>query len=79
MWGNWGWGMPGYFGWGGLVMGLIMVAVLAVVVIVGIRLVNKTERSHAHEESALDVLKKRYARGEISQEEYRKIRDELAD
>ncbi|NNM54929.1 MAG: SHOCT domain-containing protein [Spirochaetales bacterium] len=79
MWGNWGWGMPGYFGWGGWVMGLVMVAVLAVVIVVGIRLVNKTDRSHQHEESALEVLKKRYARGEISQEEYRTMRDELKD
>ncbi len=79
MWGNWGWGMPGYFGWGGWGMGLVMVAILAVVIVVGIRLVNKTDRAHQHEESSLEVLKKRYARGEISQEEYRKMRDDLRD
>ena len=79
MWGNWGWCMPGYFGWGGWVMGLVMVAVLAVVIVLGIRLVNRTDRSHQREESALEVLKKRYARGEISQEEYRTMREDLKD
>jgi putative membrane protein len=36
-------------------------------------------RNHDRSESPLDVLKRRYARGELSQEEYDKIRSDLRD
>ena len=84
MWGNWGWGMPGYFGWGGMALGLFILTGLAVAVIAGIRFVLRTERrssskSGSSEENALEVLKTRYVRGEISREEYLKIREDLRD
>ena len=31
---------------------------------------SESERAHTHTESAIDILKKRYARGEISKEEF---------
>ncbi len=78
MWGNWGLGMPGYFGYGGMFMGLLMLVGLAVAVFFGIRLVGRIDRKNLSE-SALEVLKKRYARGEISHEEYIKMREDLKD
>ncbi|NNM67905.1 MAG: SHOCT domain-containing protein [Spirochaetales bacterium] len=84
MWENWGWGMPGYFGWGGMVLGLFVLIGLVVAVIAGVRSFLRTEHhpsatSGSHEENALEVLKKRYARGEISREEYLRIREDLRD
>ena len=62
----------GYYGWG-WGMGFFMV-IFWVLVIVGIvyliRALIGTERKGIKEESALDVLKKRYAKGEISKEEF---------
>lgn len=74
-----GWG-PGVMGWGGMgwfgPLGMFLFWTLIVLLIV--RLVkglgSSSERStkaeKPMEESALEILKKRYARGEIQKEEY---------
>jgi putative membrane protein len=38
---------------------------------------NSSTRNQDQSESPLDVLKRRYARGEVSQEEYERIRSDL--
>lgn len=78
-WGGPGWGVgPGMMGWGmGWLMPIIMVA-FWIAVIVGIIflirwLVTSTgprTRGAGSENSALEILKKRYARGEIKREEF---------
>ncbi len=62
--GEHGWGM----GWGWLI-GLLLIAVIVWIVV---KLVNTSAGSSGrkHEKSALDILKERYARGEINKEEY---------
>ena len=76
---NLGWG-----GWllGGLMMllfwgGIIALVFFAVRAFSGSGSWAASKQTNSGE-SALDILKKRYARGEISQEEYRAIRDDLA-
>ena len=78
MWGNWGNGMMGYWGWGGMAMGLgtivlVIVAVFAARYFVGQRGVNHTG------DTALQLLQKRYAKGEVTKEEYARIREDLKD
>ncbi len=85
-WGGGGWGMmgPGMmggFGWmwfmpifGILFLGLIIWAVVALVR--GVSQPSSSDSSKA--ESALDVLKKRYAQGEINKEEYEEKKKDLA-
>lgn len=73
-------GMMGWagWGWGGMFMGLIFLVliVLAVLFIAGaIRGGGIAGRSTS--ETPLDILKKRYAKGEISKEDYEKIRKDL--
>ncbi len=86
-----GWGMgPGMMGWGmGYGMGwlwMIIMIVFWVAVIVGIVLLirwlvlsTRTASSHhkQEEESALEILKKRYARGEIDREEFEQRKKDL--
>ena len=80
-WGGHGYGMgPGMMGWGyGMGwFGMIFMAVFWIAVIVGIvflvRWLMLSTGTGSHraglEDSALEILKRRYARGEINKEEF---------
>jgi len=79
-WFDWGWG-----GWiiGGLVMLLFWGGVIALAFF-AIRAVSRSGRQEEgkaplsrDEESALEILHKRYARGEIGREEYLEMKRDL--
>ena len=72
MWNN-GYGMMGW-GFGGWIMGFIfLIIIIAVVLIIFFALRNKgTITGFSGNETPLDILKKRYAKGEISKDEIRK-------
>lgn len=80
--GGWGmgWGMMGGFG----MMGLGMVVFWGLLIWLVVALVRGTAgpasyvSGHTHADSALEVLKKRYARGEISKEEYEEKKKDLS-
>ncbi len=74
-WGYGGWGS--WMGWGGPVL---MVAVWALIITGGVFLIRflvRQAQGRGHEDSALDILKRRYAQGEISKEEYEEKRGDL--
>ncbi len=83
-----GWGMgPGMMGWGygmGWV-GMILMAAFWIAVIVGIvfliRWLVVSTRTGGHaaraEDSPLEILKRRYARGEINREEFEEKKRDL--
>ncbi|MGQ9623061.1 MAG: SHOCT domain-containing protein [Candidatus Caldatribacteriaceae bacterium] len=58
------WGMMGGWGWGNMVVGVLL-------------LVFDRLSHRGYHSEALDILKKRYARGEVTQEEYQRMRTEL--
>lgn len=62
-----GWGFGG-FGWIFMIMWWVMI--IAVIVMIIKRLTNHSHGTHNHEKSALDILKERYARGEIDKKEF---------
>jgi len=71
-WGNYGWGMG--FGW-------IYMIIFWVLVILGIlylvKLFTRSTKPEDKHETPLEILKQRYAKGEITREEFEKMRDEL--
>lgn len=81
-WGMMGPGMMGGFGWGWLMpifpiltLGLIIWGVLAL--FGGLAGTASSDSASSRTDSALEVLKKRYARGEISKEEYEEKKRDL--
>jgi len=76
---SWWWG-PGYFFSGpfGMIIGLVFWAVIIYTVF---RLIsNLTNRSTAinrKEETALEILKRRHAAGEISNEQFEQMKNDL--
>lgn len=68
------WGMM-YYGWGGVFMGLLLLILIGVV----LYLVAQSSRSKdfTRGDSALDVLKKRYAKGEITKEQFEQMKKDL--
>jgi len=79
-WGGYGaaYGNP----WGSL-FSFIFMALFMVALVVGVLyMLRHTDRHHQHGEStqtsALDLLNQRYAKGEITQEEYKTIKKDLA-
>ncbi len=71
---DYGWGMGFGFGW--LLMILFWV-ILVLGVVYLIKLIAVGTKKVEKEETALDILKKRYAKGEISKEEFEKMKDDL--
>ena len=72
-----GWGMGyGFFGW--LMMFLFWILIIAAVVL-GVRwFIDQGKlKGSSVEETPLDILKKRYASGEIDKEEFESMRREL--
>ncbi|MEM7828219.1 MAG: SHOCT domain-containing protein [Candidatus Aenigmatarchaeota archaeon] len=78
MWGDW---MYGYgMGWGWF--GFILMIVFLVLVIAGIIYLVKVlaggkSSTYFKEETAIDILKKRYAKGEIDAEEFARRKKDL--
>jgi putative membrane protein len=71
----------GMMGWGllGLLFGLLVLFLFILAAAYGVKWVwgQKPSSANVHDESALDLLKKRYARGEISREEFERIKSEI--
>ncbi len=72
-----GWGMGyGFFGW--LIGLLFWIAIIAGVVLLVRWLIDQGKlKGPQTGESALDILKKRYARGEIDREQFENMKREL--
>jgi len=73
--------MQGSFGWMGIASMVIHLLIWGVVIYLAIRLVNKyfnkVEASKIKEDSAMSILRERFAKGEIDSEEFKQKKAEL--
>lgn len=75
--------MYGYhYGMGWMLLGLVFwVAIITGIVLLVLWIARKSGKLHHEpkEESALEILNRRYARGEISKEEYLEMKKEISE
>ena len=67
-----GWGMG--FGW---IIGIVILVVVILLVINATR--NQTGQTNSGSKSPLDILKERYAKGEIDKDEFEQRKKDLED
>ncbi len=75
-WGDYGggWGMGFGFGW--LIMAIFWILVILGIMYI-VRSIARGSKREAKEETAFDILKKRYAKGEINKEEFDRIKSDI--
>jgi putative membrane protein len=65
------------YGWG-MLIGLVVLALIAYVIYYAVTGSSRDKRSSSYRsQRALEILKERYARGEITREQFLKMRREL--
>jgi putative membrane protein len=72
-----GWMGPGMMGFGFGWMGFVMAIPAIILVLILLAVLGTFDRTYTSKGAALEALELRLARGEISLEEYRKLREEL--
>ena len=73
-WSNYGWGWGMGFGWFFMVIFWVLV-ILGIVYL--IKVITGIGKKEEKEETAIDILNKRYAKGEISKEEFDRMKEDL--
>jgi putative membrane protein len=74
--GRWGGHMMNY-GYGGMFMWIIFLIVIGLLIYFVVQAQKTKGQTPTQGESHLDILKKRYAKGEITKEEYERIKKDL--
>lgn len=69
-----GWPMM-HYGYGGWFMSLLFV----IVIVIAFYLIMQSHRDRTVWETPLEILKKRYAKGEITKEEYDRMKQDLSE
>jgi putative membrane protein len=68
------------WGWGGMFMGLFFLLFIGLIIYLMVKSIGTTKpEAISKEETSLEILKKRYVKGEINQEEYDRIKKDLQD
>jgi putative membrane protein len=63
-----------HYGYGGWFMWLLPV----IVIIIALYLIMRAQKGRTIQETPLEILKKRYAKGEITKEEYDRMKQDLS-
>ena len=82
MMGGWnhgfGWGYPGGIGWGAMIVGMLLPLLFIILLIVGAYLLLTNRRTSVETDAALKILNERYAKGEISTQQYAEMKEQLS-
>ncbi len=65
------------YGYGGMFMGILFLIVLGVAIYFIVQTLKSKNVTGQVQETPLDILKKRYAQGEITKEEFARMKKEL--
>ncbi|HIE26873.1 TPA: SHOCT domain-containing protein [Candidatus Poribacteria bacterium] len=74
MWDGW---MHGFGMWGGIMMFVFWIAVIVGIVFLVKWIVDQSRTNRGRDESPLEILKRRYASGEITKEEFEEKKRDL--
>src|SRR5665647_1899649 len=77
--GGWGPMMHYGFGYGGMFMWIIFLIVIGLLIYFIVQTQKTKGQTPTQGESHLDILKRRYAKGEIAREEYERMKKELEE
>jgi putative membrane protein len=75
--GGWGPMMHYGFGYGGMFMWIIFLIVIGLLIYFIVQAQKAKDQMPTQNESHLDILKRRYAKGEIAREEYERMKKDL--
>ena len=75
--GGWGNMMHYGFGYGGMFMWIIFLIVIGLLIYFIVQAQKTKGQTPSQNESPLDILKRRYAKGEIAREEYERMKKDL--
>jgi putative membrane protein len=75
--GGWGRMMHYGYGYGGMFMWIILLIVIGLSIYFVVSAQKKNNQTPTQSESHLDILKRRYAKGEIAKEEYERMKKDL--
>jgi len=65
------------FGYGGMFMWIIFLIVIGLLIYFIVQAQNTKGKTPTQNESPMDILKRRYAKGEITREEYERMKKDL--
>ncbi len=74
---GWGFGMMGGYGLIGLLINLLLIVGFAILVVWAVRRFTERGGQSSGSQSARDILQARYARGEITREQYQQMMNDL--
>lgn len=72
-----GWGHMMSFGFGGMFMWVIFLIIVGLLIYLAVNNTKSKEHTDRFEKTSLDIIKERYAKGEISEEEFEKMKKNL--
>ncbi len=71
-----GWGFHRYFGYGGGIMMLLTIIVIVFLVIFAVKMIRSQGNPFMHND-AMNILKTRYAKGEITKEQFEEMKKNI--
>ena len=73
------WGHMGCYGFGGIIIWIILLILIALVIYFIRQNIKSRSSKDSSRETPLDILKKRYAQGEITKEEFNQMKKDLEE